>query len=161
MRKTAWGTVAVLASIAVVAGAGSVLAGESDEGGPGQTPEPTEVQKITAARVSAPHAARAMATSVAARRATKERKPELVYLETGPQTIAAGQQGFRIGNCPRRSNAINGYYYLQGTSTGFGLDNQGDSPIKGLRQWAFYLESPSGATGVTFGLICLKNIKVR
>lgn len=157
MRKTAWGAAAV-ASVAVIAGAGSVLAGESDQG-PGQTAEPSEVRKVTAEQVSAPRAARA--TVVAARKAKKERKPELVYLETAPQTLAPGPTGFRIGNCPKRSSAINGYYYLAGTQAGFGLDNQGDSPIKGLRQWAFYLDSASGASGVTFGLVCLKNVKVR
>lgn len=159
MRKTAWGMVAALASIAVVAGAGSVLAGESDQG-PGQTAEPGELRKVTAERVSAPRAARAVPTPIASRRA-KERKPELVYLETQPQTLVPGPTGFRIGNCPKRSKAINGYYYLAGTQQGFGLDNQGDSPIKGLRQWAFYLDSTAGATGVTFGLICLKNVRVR
>ena len=160
MRKKVVGAVAVLASIGVVAGAGSVLAGK-DNSGPGQTPEAGEVRKVTAERVSARSAARAVASPVAARRANKPRKPELVYLETAPQTLVAGPTGFRIGNCPKRSSAINGYYYLAGTQAGFGLDNQGDSPIKGLRQWAFYLDSPSGASGVTFGLVCLKNVKVR
>jgi hypothetical protein len=160
MRKTAWGMAATLAIVAVVAGAGSVLAGESDAG-PGQISEPSELQKVTAERVSAPHAARAMTAPIASRRATKQRKPELVFLETAPQTLAAGPTGFKIGNCPKRSNAINGYYYLGGTQAGFGLDNQGDSPVKGLRQWAFYLDSASGASGVTFGLICVKNVKVR
>jgi hypothetical protein len=149
-----------LASVAVVAGAGSVLAGEGSDG-PGNSAAPGEIRDVTAERVSAPHAARAMAEPIAARRATKERKPELVYLETEPQTLVAGPTGFRIGNCPKRSNAINGYYYVDGTTTGFGLDNQGDSPLRGLRRWAFYLDSPSGATGVTFGLVCLKNVKVR
>jgi hypothetical protein len=161
MRKTAWGMVAALASVALVAGAGSVLAGESDEG-PGQTAEPGEIRKVTAERVSAPRAARAVAAPIAERKAPpKQRKPELVYLETAPQTLVAGPTGFRIGNCPKRSNAINGYYYLAGTQSAFGLDNQGDSPIKGLRQWAFYLDSPAGVSGVTFGLVCLKNVKVR
>ncbi|HEX2127674.1 MAG TPA: hypothetical protein VHF58_00485 [Solirubrobacterales bacterium] len=159
MRKTAWRTAATLASVAVVAGAGSVLAGEGDQG-PGQTAEPSEVRKVTAERVSAARAARAVPT-VAARKAKRQRKPELVYLETEPQTLVPGPTGFRIGNCPRRSNAINGYYYMGGTQQGFGLDNQGDSPIKGLRQWAFYLDSASGASNVTFGLVCLKNVRVR
>ena len=160
MRRTAWGFGAALASVAVVAGAGSVLAGESDQG-PGQVAEPSEVRRVTAERVAAPSAARAVAAPVASRKAPRERKPELVYLETAPQTLVAGPTGFRIGNCPKRSNAINGYYYLAGTQQGFGLATQGDSPIKGLRQWAFYLDSTSGATGVTFGLVCLKNVRVR
>jgi hypothetical protein len=161
MRKTVVGAVAVLACAGVVVGAGSVLAGEGGTG-PGQTPDPAEVRKVRAEAVSAPSAARAVATPLASRKAkAKKRKPELVYLETQPQTLVAGPTGFRIGNCPKRSSAINGYYYLAGTQAGFGLDNQGDSPIKGLRQWAFYLDSPSGASGVTFGLVCLKNVKVR
>ena len=158
MRKTGWGMVAALASVAVVAGAGSVLAGESNQG-PRQVSEPSELRKVTAERVSAASAARAMATP-AAKRATRERKPELVYLETPPQTLVPGPTGFRVGKCPKRSSAINGYYYMAGTQAGFGLDNQGDSPIKGLRQWAFYLDGgTAGATNVTFGLICLKNVR--
>ena len=157
MRKTAWGAAAALASVAVVAGAGSVIAGESDPG-PGQTAEPSELRKVTAERVSAPRMARAVAPAALRADNDKPRQPKLIYKETAPQTLIPGPTGFRIGNCPKRSVAINGYYFLAGTQAAFGLDNQGDSPIQGLRQWAFYLDSTSGASGVTFGLICLKNV---
>ena len=159
MRRKAWGAVTALACVAVAAGAGSVLAGESDEG-PGQTPDPTEMRKVTAEVVSAPGTVNAKVLGTAARRA-KTRKPQLVYLETAPQTLAAGPTGFRIGDCPRRSVAINGYYYINEVETAFGLDNQGDFPIRRLKQWGFYLDSPSGASNVTFGVVCLKNVEVR
>ena len=159
MRKRAMGGVAALASVAVVAGAGSVLAGESDQG-PGQDRD-VEVRTVTAERVGAPVAARAVATKAAAQKPRKKRKPELIYLETPPQTIAAGPTGFRVAKCPKRSSAINGYYYVGGTSGSVGLDNQGDHPVQGLRRWGFYLDSPAGVSGVTFGLICVKNVPVR
>ena len=161
MRKTAWGAVAALASAAAIAGAGSVIADESAEG-PGQ-PRPIEMRTVIAKPVPAPRAARAAGVPLTANKPNrpKERKPELVYLETQPQTLVPGPTGFRIGNCPKRAQAINGYYYSGATGRGFGLDNQGDSPVQGLRKWAFYLDSAAGASGVTFGLVCLKNVAVR
>jgi hypothetical protein len=148
------------AAVAAAAGTGVVLAGESDPG-PGQTPEPGEVRNVRAERVAAPPTVASTGVArAAAQRKAPARRPALAYLETEPQAIAPGPTGFRVGNCPKRSKAINGYYYVAGTQVGFGVDNQGDSPVRGLRQWAFYLEGPqpAGATNVVFGLVCLKNV---
>jgi hypothetical protein len=160
MRNRAWGVIAALAVIACVGGAGVVVAGESEQG-PGQTREAGELRTVEAHSVPAPRGAveTARVSSAARAKPKKKREPTLVYRETAPQTLAPGPVGFRVGFCPKRARAINGYYYLAGTATGFGLDNQGDSPVQGLREWAFYLDSSSGAAGVTFGLICLKNVK--
>ncbi len=156
-RLVAGIAVAVVAFVAIVTGAFAVLGGESKPG-PGQTPEPAELHKVEASPVAAPHG-HALPAGAPAKPAPP-RKPTLVYLETAPQAIAPGPTGFRVGDCPKRSKAINGYYFVNGTQTGFGLDAQGDSPFKGLRQWAFYLDGgTTGAVNVTFGLICLKNVK--
>jgi hypothetical protein len=149
--------VAVIA-MSAAAGAAVVLAGGGNDG-PGQAREPAELSKVRAHIVgSPPVASAARAAGIAARAVRRKRKPALVYLETEPQSIAAGPTGFRVGSCPKRAKAINGYYYMAGTQTSFGLDAQGDSPVRGLRQWAFYLDSVGGASNVTFGLICLKNV---
>lgn len=159
MKTRFWGVFAGVAAalVAVIAGAGGVLAGEESQG-PGQTAAPGELRKVEAKRVAAPRAGASALGAVS--KPPKPRKPQLVYLETAPQTLAPGPTGFRVGNCPRRAKAINGYYFVNGLQTGFGLDAQGDSPFKGLRQWAFYLDGgAAGAANVTFGLICLKNVK--
>jgi hypothetical protein len=150
---------AALVALGAATGAGVVAAGGPDPG-PGQVAEPEELRKVRAHVVDAPPTvSAARAAGAAARARPRRRKPALVYLETTPQTVASGPTGFRVGSCPKRGKAINGYYYMAGTQTSFGLDAQGDSPVRGLRQWAFYLNGGlDGAANVTFGLICLKNV---
>jgi len=163
MRRTGLGALAGTAATIAVLGAGGVFAGEGSKG-PGQPVKPGELKTLVAKRVEAPSAARLIAPAAKPNRKPggKKRQPEIIYKETQqPQTLMPGPTGFRIGNCPKRSTAINGYYYVAGKHAGFGLENEGDSPIQGLRQWAFYLNSPAGASNVTFGLICLKNVKMR
>jgi hypothetical protein len=86
-------------------------------------------------------------------------QPRVFYLETiQPLTIQPGPGGEIIEKCPKKSRAINGYYYKKGLFTGFGLDDQGSSP-SGFRRWAFYWdnESPTPIDGVTLGLVCDKD----
>ena len=160
MKRRFFGAIAVIVGVfALVGGAGGVFAGEESQG-PGQTAAPGELRKVEAEQVPIPRAGSAAPSALARAAKAKQRKPQLVYLETAPQSLAPGPTGFRVGDCPPRAKAINGYYFVNGTQTGFGLDNQGDSPFKGLRQWAFYLDGgTTGATNVTFGLICLKNVR--
>jgi hypothetical protein len=161
MRLRLGGIVAAIAATAaIVAGASAVLADEAQEG-PGHVPAPGELTEVTAQPVDAPGGGQPQALARAAgKRPPKPKKPTLVYLETEPQVVNPGPTGFRVTACPPKAKAINGYYYVNGVQTGFGLTNQGDSPIRGLREWAFYLDGgAAGANGVTFGLICLKNVK--
>ncbi len=156
-----WLALAGAIASALAIGVGGVLAGDSLPGA-GQVAEPAELALVRAAPVPSPRTASAGAPLTRPKPGgrPRARKPRLLYLETDPQTLGPGPTGFRVGNCPRRSKAINGYYFIDGTQAGFGLDAQGDSPIKGLKQWAFYLDGgEGGASNVTFGLICLQNVK--
>ena len=161
MRKRRWQLIgAVAAVLGVLAfGAGWVLAGD-EQPGPGQSVAAGDLVFLRAEAVDSPVAALpGAAAKPKPGPGSQERKPTLVYLETDPRTLAPGPTGFRVGNCPKRAKAINGYYFVNGTQSGFGLTNQGDSPIRGLKQWAFYLDGgTAGVANVTFGLICLKNV---
>lgn len=152
--------IGIVVGVAAALGTNAVVAGNGSPG-PGQIPEPSELRKVEAEVVPSPSAGGvARATKSPKGVTVKPRRPQLVYLETAPRAVAPGATGVRIGDCPRRARAINGYYYLSGTQVGFGVDAQGDSPIRGLREWAFYLDGgDSGASNVTFGLVCLKNVK--
>ena len=151
-------SVLALAILGAGTGAAIVIAGDSPAG-PGQAPEPGAPRAVRAHPVPSPPALTKDGFARAAKKPRPPRKPALRYFETGPQSLPPGPTGFRIGN-PKCGKAINGYYYLGGTVNGFGLDAQGDSPIRGLRQWAFYLNNtnPTPISGVIFGLICLRNV---
>ena len=163
MRKRRWQLIGVVAAAlgALAFGAGWVLAGD-DEPGPGQPIAGRDLVFLDADDVDAPAVPLAGAAAKPKPKpgpGPQPRVPKLVYLETDPRTLAPGPTGFRVGNCPKRSKAINGYYFINGTQSGFGLVNEGDSPIRGLKQWAFYLDGGEvGVANVTFGLICLQNV---
>lgn len=165
MRNKSWrligGAAAGIAAVAAITvGASGGFAGDTPPG-PGQVPGSGEVRVVEAEIVETPQVSAAGVGGAASRpAAARPKKPQLLYLETQPQTLAPGPVGFKVGSCPGKAKAINGYYFINGTETGFGLDAQGDSPIRGLRQWAFYLDGgDAGVSNVTFGLICLKNVK--
>lgn len=166
MREKSWGliggTAAAMAALAAITfGAAGGFAGD-DLPGAGNVVGAGELETVKAEVVESPSTA-AGVPGTAARPAAKPKKPkmpQLLYLETEPQTLGPGPVGFKVGSCPGKAKAINGYYFINGTETGFGLTAQGDSPIQGLRQWAFYLDGGvAGASNVTFGLVCLKNVK--
>ena len=159
MRGKLAATAGTLAIGAAALGAGGVLAGGVEDG-PGQGSGPVEIRSVEAKPVAGPTGT---TPGVAARTAAKKKRkrPQVIYLETEPQTLpTAGKTGFVIGNCRRRAKALNGYYFIEGQFNGFGLENEGDSP-SGVRRWAFYLENETTApiSGVTFGLVCLKNVR--
>jgi hypothetical protein len=148
-----------------VLGAAGVLAVDGDAG-PGQGSGPVEIRTLDAKRVDAAASGTASAVarrtaSAKGRRGSRVKKPEVIYLETAPQTLPGGKTGFVVGDCPRKARAMTGYYFIQDQFNGFGLENEGDSPA-GRKRWAFYLDAedlPNGVAGVTFGMVCLKNVK--
>jgi hypothetical protein len=159
MRMKLGAGAAVAALGAGALGASGVLAGESSDG-PGQVAGATSL-RLDTERVAGPSSGSASAAGLdqtaGRQRANQVR---LTFRETDPLTLDPGRVGTTVGPCPVRSKVINGYYFVAGTFTGFGLDNQGDSP-RGLRRWAFYLENenPAPVTNVTFGIICAKGVK--
>jgi hypothetical protein len=159
MRRKVGVTVGVVAALAA-AGAGVVLAGGSGDG-PGQGAGPGEMRAVEAKRVAAPTSFPASGRAATASPRPQRKRPQVIYLETEPQTLPAGKTGFVIGNCAPKAKALSGYYFVPGQFNGFGLENEGDSPA-GERRWAFYLdaEAPStGVGGVVFGLVCMKGIR--
>jgi hypothetical protein len=158
-------TAGVALALAVAAiGASGVLAGDTDQG-PGQDPTDIDVQALHAHRVSGPASASELG-KVAGRPAKpnskklKPSKPQLIYLETDPLTLPPGPTGQVVEACPGSAKAINGYYFAQNVTNGFGLVNEGDSPA-GLRRWSFYLKNETTApiSNVTFGMICIKGVR--
>lgn len=163
MRWKVGATAGTAVVAAGVLGAAGVLAVGGD-GGPGQGSGPVEIRTLEAKRVDGPSTGTATAVARSAgakgRRPPRTPKPEVIYLETEPQTLPGGKTGFVVGDCPRKSRAMTGYYFIRDQFNGFGLENEGDSPA-GRKRWAFYLDAeglPSVA-GVTFGMVCLKNVK--
>ena len=99
---------------ALAVGAGWVIAG-NDDPGPGQPVASGELEFLRADAVDSPAAP--LPGTLAKPKpgpGPQQREPKLVYLETDPRALAPGPTGFRVGNCPKRSKAINGYYYING-----------------------------------------------
>ena len=133
---------AAIAALGVLAG--TVVGGDPPAQVPGNPPSKgTDV--VVAERVGDPPLGRPQA-----------KDPRVFYYETQqPVTIQPGPGGEVIGKCPRGSIATNGYWYIEGTYAGFGLDDQGSSPA-GFRRWAFYWENErtEAIDGVTLGMVC-------
>jgi hypothetical protein len=150
-RHRLFPALALSALVGTAFGAGAVIGGVGKEG-PGNVPakgaeqirvEPVPVQQVGSKRGSAPG--------------------KIVYYETSDPLppIPPGPGGYVFRKCPQGSSAVNGYYYRRGIFEGFGLDDQGSSPV-GYRKWAFYWDNvaqdsggkPMALEGVTVGIVC-------
>ena len=141
----------ILAAAGLAALAANVIGGETP-GPPGNPPGPN-ASALEVERVAGPAGKRAP-------------KPRVFYLETRQalNDIPPGPGGEIIEKCPKKSVAINGYFYKKELFTGFGLDEQGSSPA-GFRKWAFYWDNVATDTegkgveidGVILGMVCDKD----
>ena len=138
-----------LAGMAILAALGgiAVLATTGFGDGSGRGPDATPLN-VTAHRVSGPGGGMAKGVATSAVHRTK-----LIYKETPPRPLGIEGHAIRVGKCPRRSTAINGYYLADE----FGVSSEGTAPTPYLRKWDLNLFNGSGAQRqVIFGIVCLK-----
>jgi hypothetical protein len=134
---------AILATLGVIA----VLATTGFGDGSGRGPDAAPLN-LTAHRVSAPSGG--VAKGVAARGV---HRAKLIYKETPPKPLGLGGHVVKVGQCPRRSAVVNGYYLPDD----FGVISEGNGPTPNVRKWEFDLFNGStGGRQVIFGVICVK-----
>lgn len=138
-------TVAIGAATVAALGvlAGTVIGGKAPV--PGNPPS-AGAEVLQAKRVGGPPIGRPDAG----------KDPKVFYFETRePMTVQPGAGGEMIEKCPKGSIATNGYWYVKGIYSGFGLSDEGSSPA-GFRRWAFYWdnETTEAIENVTLGMVC-------
>ncbi len=143
-RRAAIGAVTVVALGTLAA---TVLGGQNQSQVPGNPPPKGFEQVVDAHRVIGPPDGRP----------SMAKDPQVFYFENRdePLTVAPGPGGKIVEKCPKGSIATNGYWYIKGTFTGFGLTDQGSSPA-GFRRWAFYWQndSPTEIRNLILGMVC-------
>lgn len=145
-----------IAAVAVAVPVASVLGrGVGQPAGPGQSAKVGAVETSRVHRVAAPSFAGAKAPVAKAGSSTLK----LAYFETRRQNVKPGRSGLVVGPVPRHCHVLNGYYFVPNHHNTTGVLSMGDSPVTGLRKWAFYRDNPSmsqAVKNVKYGVICAR-----